>query len=181
MRFAGRRYPRSASTRLLSVVSLCVFMGLVSASPVLAARPTSPRAVGPRPATSQAPNLPPKGYGTGPGYCSQWGVSSTTAPYSFDDVYACSPRTTKGNTPFDENGAASFQCVDLSARFLWAIDGLWAGPGSGVEDGADLVNETHVNYLSIPVGSPGPGSVPGPGDIISLYGGPSRAMVTPRS
>src|SRR5258708_39353962 len=49
-----------------------------------------------------------------------------------------------------------------------SVDGIWAGPGSGVQDGADLVSVVHASHPQIPVGSPGPGSVPVPGDVISL-------------
>src|SRR5580658_151095 len=112
--------------------------------------------------------FPPAGYGTGSGYCSGYsgGVDSG---FSFDDVYACEGSTT-GGTTFDNPGAGvyAWQCVELSARFLWAVDNVWAGPGSGVQDGADLVSVVHANYPQLGVGSPGPGSVPVPGDVISL-------------
>ena len=112
--------------------------------------------------------IPPPGYGTGPGYCTGY-AGGVTSGYSFDNVYACAGTTT-GATTFDNPGAGvyAWQCVELSARFLWAIYGIWAGPGSGVQDGADLVNVVHANQPSIAVGTPGPGSVPVAGDVISL-------------
>jgi hypothetical protein len=64
--------------------------------------------------------------------------------------------------------------VDLSARFLWSIYGIWAGPGTGVEDGADLVGVVHSEHPSIRMGFPAPGSVPVAGDIVSL--GPGGAV-----
>ena len=111
------------------------------------------------------------GYGTGPGYCGQYGNSASR--YSFDDVYACATTTSWGATPFDSAGQESFQCVELSARFLWAIYGIWAGPGTGVQSGADLVGVVHAQRSSIRVGYPTPGSVPAPGDIVSLGPGGS--------
>ena len=110
--------------------------------------------------------LPPKGYGTGTGYCTSY-AGGVTSSYSFENVYACEGTTT-GSTTFDQPGNIyAWQCVELSARFLWAIDGIWAGPGSGVQDGAEPVSVVHAND-GTPVGSPGPGSVPAPGDVISL-------------
>ena len=111
------------------------------------------------------------GYGTGPGYCGQYGNSASR--YSFDDVYACATTSSWGATPFDSAGQESFQCVELSARFLWAIYGIWAGPGTGVQSGADLVGVVHAQRSSIRVGYPTPGSVPAPGDIVSLGPGGS--------
>jgi hypothetical protein len=90
-------------------------------------------------------------------------------PYSFDDVYACSPTTTKGPTPFDNDGTQSFQCVELSLRFMWAIYGVSA---TGIGDGADLVSDVHQQHKSISVGTPGPGSVPSAGDVASMGPGP---------
>jgi hypothetical protein len=117
---------------------------------------------------------PPPGYGTGPGYCTGY-PGGVTSSYSFDDVYACQGTTT-GSTTFDQPGPIyAWQCVELSARFLWAIDGIWAGPGSGVQTGADLVSVVHTHYPNIPVGTPGPGSVPVAGDVISLGPGGSTS------
>src|SRR5487761_1748848 len=112
--------------------------------------------------------LPPAGDGTGPGYCTGYSGGSATS-CSFDGVYACEGSTT-GDTTFDAPGAGvyAWQCVELSARFLWAVDGIWAGPGSGVQDGADLVSVVHATHPQIPVGTPGSGSVPAAGDVISL-------------
>ncbi len=135
-----------------------VAAGLLAAGPALA-----------------SPATPPTGYGAGSGYCTSYS-GGVTSSYSFDNVYACEGSTT-GSTTFDEPGSGvyAWQCVELSARFLWAIDGIWAGPGSGVEDGADLVSVVHSNYPKIAVSTPGPGSVPAAGDVISLgpYGGTS--------
>jgi hypothetical protein len=120
------------------------------------------------PDVGHALQIPP-GDGTGAAWCAKYGVAGTTAPYSFDDVYACSPTTTKGPTPFDNDGTQSFQCVELSLRFMWAIYGVSA---TGIGDGADLVSDVHQQHKSISVGTPGPGSVPSAGDVASMGPGP---------
>lgn len=114
----------------------------------------------------------PSGYGKGPGYCSAYG--NYASRYSFDGVYACATTTSFGATTFDAAGRQSFQCVELSARFLWAVYGIWAGPGTGVQDGADLVAAVHRLDPGIGVGAPRPRSVPVAGDVISL--GPGGAV-----
>ncbi|HUY08915.1 MAG TPA: putative Ig domain-containing protein [Candidatus Dormibacteraeota bacterium] len=121
----------------------------------------------------------------GSGYCSKYAANpnQVTAPYELDDVYACTPYYTRNaGTPFDEADNISFQCVDLSVRFLWAEYGIWAGPGAdeGNIDGADLatyVNQTYGTPVGTPefgsqVGSqePGTGGLPLPGDVISFAG-----------
>jgi hypothetical protein len=112
------------------------------------------------------------GYGKGPGYCAAYGNRASS--YSFDGVYACATTASWGATPFDSAGRQSFQCVELSARFLWSVYGIWAGPGTGVQDGAQLVGVVHSQHPSIRVGFPAPGSVPVAGDVISL--GPGGAV-----
>jgi CHAP domain len=114
----------------------------------------------------------PARFGKGPGYCSQYG--NRPSAYSFEGVYACASTRSVGTTPFDADGDESFQCVELSARFLWAVYGIWAGPGTGVDDGADVVGVVHRRYPRIRVGFPAPGSVPVAGDVISL--GPGGAV-----
>ena len=112
------------------------------------------------------------GYGKGSGYCAAYG--NRASRYSFDEVYACAGTASWGATPFDAAGRESFQCVELSARFLWSVYGVWAGPGTGVHDGADLVGVVHSEHPSIRVGFPAPGSVPVAGDVLSL--GPGGAV-----
>jgi len=112
------------------------------------------------------------GYGTGAGYCSEFG--NRASGYSLDGVYACATTSSFGPTTFDSDGDRSFQCVELSARFLWAVYGIWAGPSSGVRDGADLVGVVHGSHPSIPVGYPGRGYTPAAGDVVSL--GPGGAV-----
>jgi len=113
-----------------------------------------------------------RSYGTGPGYCSHYGQAASRL--HFDDVYACARSESDGPTPFDSAGDESFQCVELSARFLWVVYGIWAGPGTGVDDGADLVSVVHRRYPRIRRGFPAPGSVPVAGDVVSL--GPAGAV-----
>lgn len=112
------------------------------------------------------------GYGRGSSYCSRYG--ERPSPWSFDGVWACAATASDGPTPFDSAGNESFQCVELSARYLWAIFGIWAGPGTGVRDGADLVDVIHARYPRIRRGFPAPGSVPVAGDVVSL--GPGGAV-----
>ena len=114
----------------------------------------------------------PAGYGKGTGYCGAYG--NRASPYSFDGVYACATTFSSGATPFDADGDRSFQCVELSARFLWAVYGIWAGPGTGVQAGANLVGVVHAEHPSVRVGFPAPGSVPVAGDVVSL--GPGGAV-----
>jgi hypothetical protein len=114
----------------------------------------------------------PSGYGKGPDYCALYG--NRTSSFSFDGVYACATVDSVGPTPFDAELDESFQCVELSARFLWAIYAIWAGPGTGVKDGADLVGVVHRRYPAIRVALPAPDSVPVAGDVISL--GPGGAV-----
>jgi hypothetical protein len=113
-------------------------------------------------AIAALPAPAPVGYGAGPSYCQQQGNQNSS--YSFEDVYACATTSTTGDTPFDSNGTQSLQCVDLSARFLWAVYGI-AAPRT---DGWNLVAQTNITYPSIRVGHPGPGSVPMAGDVISF-------------
>jgi len=114
------------------------------------------------------------GYGTGKNYCAQY-PGGTASNLSFDNVWACGGTTT-GNTTFDAPGRGVFawQCVELSARFLWAVDGIWAGPNTGYTEGAQLVARIHALHPTIAVGSPGPGSVPAVGDVASF--GPRGAV-----
>lgn len=113
-----------------------------------------------------------RSYGAGPGYCTHYGEPASR--FSYDGVYACARTASYGPTPFDASGDQSFQCVELSARFLWVIYGIWAGPGTGIATGADLVSVVHARYPRIRWGFPAPGSVPVAGDVVSL--GPGGAV-----
>jgi len=110
------------------------------------------------------------GEGTGPGWCTKYGTDGAKGLFSYDDVWACGPDHTVGPTPFDSNGKLSFQCVELSERFLWAIDALAPIFGKNV-NGATLVSVYHSAHQSIGVGSPGPAGLPQPGDVMSFNEG----------
>jgi hypothetical protein len=125
-------------------------------------------------ASIEAPNYPTKGCGTGPGYCQQYGGSGAYPAYGYDNVWACSPSLSIDNTPFDVNDGNSFQCVDLSARFLWAVDGQWAGQGVSYY-GQNLVADVYNEYFpDLSEGTTAGNNVPTPGDVISF--GPGAAV-----
>jgi hypothetical protein len=116
--------------------------------------------------------LPSAGYGTGASYCDNY-PGATAIPAGFDDVYACHG-STAGATTFDNPcdrgstcGTYAWQCVELAARYLWAVHGIWAGPGSHIEGGADLVDVVHLEN-GIPEQTPDATTLPVAGDVISL-------------
>src|SRR5579884_1027522 len=119
--------------------------------------------VGATPGVAQATSSP--GYGSGSGYCTSY-AGGVNSGYSFDNVDACQGTTT-GATAFDNPGSGvyAWQCVELSTRFAWAVYGLSV---TGVAYGYQFVSVAHSEYPSIGVGSPGPGRVPAPGDIVSM-------------
>lgn len=143
----------------MSRASVATLLTLATLAASLALQPASAAALSP-------------GYGKGTGYCSQFG--NHASGFSYEDVYACATTFSFGPTTFDSAGSRSFQCVELAARFLWAVYGIWAGPGSGVQDGADLASVVHGLRPWIPVGYPGRGYTPVAGDIVSL--GPGGAV-----
>lgn len=143
-----------------AAVGLAATLGLLTAAAAFLA-----------PAAAQAATTAVSpGEGTGPGWCTTYGAAGAKALYSYDNVWACGPNATNGPTPFDSDGTQSFQCVELSERFLWAIDGLAPIFGSNV-DGTDLVSLYHSAHPSIAAGSPGPSSLPQPGDVMSFSPG----------
>ena len=160
MEYGRRRWASPAMALVLLATST---LALWSATSILSSPP--------------AGATPAPGYGTGSGYCSQY-AGGVASPYSFDNVTACRG-TTSGATTFDNPGPYyAWQCVELSARFLWAVYGIWAGPGTGISGGSQLVSVVHSQHPTIAVGAPGPGSVPAAGDVISLGpGGGSDASV----
>jgi hypothetical protein len=141
----------------------------VGGSAALAVLAAAGIALAPAAAQAATTGLAP-GEGTGAAWCTTYGTDGAKGLYSYDNVWACGPDDTKGATPFDSNGTQSFQCVELSERFLWAIDGLAPIFGDDV-DGATVVSLYHSAHPSIAVGSPGPSSLPQPGDVISFGGG----------
>jgi hypothetical protein len=138
--------PRAAKGRRVALV--CLALAAVFPAPVAAASPEEAR--------------PLPGEGFGPGYCAGYGNSDSA--FSYDDVYACATTYSKSTTPFDSDGNQSFQCVELSSRFLWAVYGIWA---SDVASGEELVAQ-YSRQDDIPVGRPAPGAVPRPGDVVSI-------------
>ncbi|MGH7666716.1 MAG: putative Ig domain-containing protein [Candidatus Dormibacteria bacterium] len=122
-------------------------------------------------------NLPTKGCGAGQGFCQQYGGPGAYPAYGFDNVWACSPSASIDNTPFDENDGNSFQCVDLSARFLWAVDGQWAGPGATYY-GETVVADVFKEYFpDLSEETSAGNNVPTPGDVISF--GPGAPVAGP--
>ncbi|MGH7640292.1 MAG: putative Ig domain-containing protein [Candidatus Dormibacteria bacterium] len=141
-------------------------------SPPGAGPPTVACAQTPYAWTSQS-SPPTKGCGTGKGFCHKYGPPGATAAYGFDNVWACTPSTTIDNTPFDENDGNSFQCVDLSDRFIWAVYGLYAGPGDTYY-GQGVVSSIFSKYApKISEATTAGRNVPAPGDVISFTNGPA--------
>jgi CHAP domain len=112
--------------------------------------------------------------GSGSGFCGSVSgsvlgkpVQGTNLGPSFNNVYACGPTENTGwsNDPFESD----FQCVELSTRFMWAVYSIQAAPG----DGAVFVANNHIKFPNIAVGTPSLGSIPAPGDVVSLSGGPN--------
>jgi hypothetical protein len=99
--------------------------------------------------------------GAGPEWCSQFGGYPLGA--AFHHIYACGPSTGEA-TPFDMIG---FQCVELSARYMWAVNGDYV---ANVPTGEAFVQSAHDQF-GIPVGVAGVHSFPLPGDVVSISGG----------
>lgn len=116
-----------------------------------------------------------KGYETavspqGTGYCDKYVDAPKTdivALGPVDDVYACGPNETKGSTPYDSNGDASLECVELSARYLAVL-------GYPVIDanGGAVVSKYATSALAKRDGVKpilnGDGQAPQVGDVISF-------------
>lgn len=101
------------------------------------------------------------GDGAGPSFCAAHGGYALGA--EFDDVFACGSTRLRPDV-FDTDG---FQCVELSVRYLWVTTGRYL---QYIPDGSQLVADASYQ-LGIPEGRPGIGSVPAPGDVVSLWGG----------
>jgi CHAP domain len=150
------------SRRVVIVVMTAVW-ALISIQPATAA--TSPfhlQTAGPRSVAAAEIRKALAGQeGSGPDWCARYGGYRLGAV--FDGVYACGPSTGMAD-PFDSVG---FQCVELSTRFLWVVYGRYV---ANVPDGKDFVSYAN-HQLHLPVGVPGPNSVPAPGNIVSIAGG----------
>jgi hypothetical protein len=114
----------------------------------------------------------PADVGSGSGFCgSVSGTYSGRTVYGYNlgpsylNVFACGPTLDQGwnNDPFESD----FQCVEYSTRFMWEAYGLRAAPGNG----GVFVANNHARFPSIVVGTPSPGNIPAPGDVVSLSGG----------
>jgi hypothetical protein len=107
------------------------------------------------------------GEGTGKSWCATYGG---TALGSYRDVYACRPdRKTAGKTPFDTE--TGFQPPELANRFLYTVTGhtLFDNDVAG-----DFVEQASAAF-AIPRSTSGAAaSLPGAGDIVSMWGGRSK-------
>jgi hypothetical protein len=92
--------------------------------------------------------------GLGPGYCAADIKGGYRLGSSYADVYTCGPLVT-------------FQCVEYVARYFHNVYKLSA---SGIDYGLHAASILHGRYPQYGLGSPGPGRLPAPGDIISLWG-----------
>ena len=113
-----------------------------------------------------------RGFGAGVDFCASVSgpvggqtVQAYNLGPSIDNVFACGPteNTAWSNDPFETD----FQCVEFSTRFMWAAYGLAAAPGNGNA----FVANNHMKFPSIAVGTPSPGIIPSPGDVVSFSGG----------
>jgi hypothetical protein len=94
--------------------------------------------------------------GVGPGYCSAHGGYELGTSYA--NVYTCGPDGT-------------FQCVEYVARYFHNVFGLPAqGSGWAIDYGKNAASILHGKYPQFGLGTPGPGQLPAPGDILSLWG-----------
>jgi CHAP domain len=116
------------------------------------------------PLSGIASAAPAPGYGTGSGFCKSISSSAYNLGANYDNVYACGPSQGLGDV-FDPYPNA-FQCVELAERFEWAIYG---GPEVYNTSGKAYVQDLH-NAQGVPIASSGSGSLPAPGDVISMWG-----------
>ena len=139
-RYAARqeRFPVTARRLALGLLAAVVLAGISPGIARAQATAGHSAAAGSGRAAPSAAGVTP-GEGTGAGWCTSYGTDGAKGMFSYENVWACGPDDTTGPTPFDSNGTASFQCVELSERFLWAVYGLAPIFGSNV-DGAALVS-----------------------------------------
>lgn len=107
-----------------------------------------------------------RGEGAGKSWCADNGGYLLGASYK--NIYACGP----ANGAADDFDTAGFQCVELSERFMWA---RYDKVVYNVPDGKDLVRLGGVQ-LGATIGAPGVGSLPAPGDVVSMWGGPTASI-----
>jgi hypothetical protein len=107
------------------------------------------------------------GEGLGAAWCSQYGGKSLG---SYRDVYACVSSTkTAGKTPFDSFGG--FQPTELTNRYLYAVTRhtLFDNDVAG-----NFVALASASFALPAAASAAGTSLPGAGDIISMWGGRSK-------
>jgi hypothetical protein len=95
-------------------------------------------------------------YGAGAAFCNPWGGLSISGK-SINDVYPCA-------NPNTSDRWGTEQCADFTNRYEYATFGLVAAV-----DGGKIVRTLHSDD-GVPIGSPGPGSVPAAGDAVSMWG-----------
>ena len=109
-------------------------------------------------AATQATPASASASGAGAAFCNtNGGGGLSTSGASLDDVYPCANPNIS-----DEFG---YQCTEFSYRFEATVYGKAPLGGYGYQ----VVGLLHSHY-GIPVGSPGPGVLPVPGDILSMGG-----------
>ena len=130
--------------------------------------------------TATVPASAATGTGSGGDFCATVSgvvngktVQSFNLGPAFQNVYSCGPTEETGwnNDPFESD----WQCVELSTRFMWAAYGLRAAPGNG----GVFVANNHARFPSIAVGTPSPGNLPAPGDVVSMSGGAANPNASP--
>jgi surface antigen len=123
-------------------------------------------------ATPKIESSPPSGYGAGSGFCSSISGNSHTGynlGASFNNVYACGP-TLGYNWSDEAYFQKDFQCTELAARYLWAVESIdITGYGNGADFASYAGNQTHI-----PTQTPAANVVPVPGDVISMWGNSSE-------
>lgn len=99
----------------------------------------------------------PSKTGSGAAFCNPyWGTSTSGA--SLDNVYPCGEP--------DIEDAFGYQCVEYSSRFESVAYGLGGLSGAS---GATVVQLLHGED-GVPIATPGPGVLPVPGDVVSMWG-----------
>ncbi len=115
-----------------------------------------------------APLSPPQGYGAGAAFCNQsnhGGVS--TSGVAFDNVYPCA------NPNISD--VFGYQCVEYSVRFEWAVYGEPIGSLSSAA-GRNVVSILH-SQDGVSIQGEGPGNLPRPGSVISMWGNSNQDWV----
>jgi hypothetical protein len=139
---------------MAAALALCAGAALIapSAAQAATARPHHTHAI----RHGAARQAAPASIGAGAAFCNPYGGLSTSGD-SLDGVYPCA------NPNIDDS--FGYQCVEYSSRFESVVYGLGGVSGPG----ADVVDQLHAND-NVPIASPGPGVLPVPGDVVSMWG-----------